>query len=87
MCCILPLRFLDALPDRQLREARKQAHNASCGLNEATCEERQTMHEIPNFPFPSQTQQSAAARQELGQPIEMKAGAKDGDSKKTQGQR
>nr|GEY12337.1 aspartate aminotransferase [Tanacetum cinerariifolium] len=34
------------------------------------------MHEIPNFPFPSQTQQSAAARQELGQPIEMKAGSK-----------
>ncbi|MDE1197356.1 MAG: hypothetical protein PW896_19860 [Pseudomonas sp.] len=45
------------------------------------------MHEIPNFPFPSQTQQSAAARQELGQPIEMKAGAKSGDSKKAQGQR
>ena len=45
------------------------------------------MHEIPNFPFPSQTPQSAAARQELGQPIEMKAGAKDGDCKKAQGRR
>lgn len=40
------------------------------------------MHEIPNFPFPSQTPQSAAARQELGQPIEMKAGAKDRDNSK-----
>ncbi|WP_268800219.1 hypothetical protein [Pseudomonas huanghezhanensis] len=40
------------------------------------------MHEIPNFPFPSTPQQSAAARQELGQPIEMKAGAKT-DSGKT----
>ena len=40
------------------------------------------MHEIPNFPFPSQTPQSAAARQELGQPIEMKAGAKDRDTRK-----
>lgn len=39
------------------------------------------MHEIPNFPFPSQTQQSAAARQELGQPIEMKTGAKNVDGK------
>jgi hypothetical protein len=45
------------------------------------------MHEIPNFPFPSQTQQSAAARQELGQPIEMNAGAKDDESKKAQGER
>ncbi|TDV63309.1 hypothetical protein [Pseudomonas sp. LP_7_YM] len=44
------------------------------------------MHEIPNFPFPSQTQQSAAARQELGQPTGMNAGAKDGDSKKAQSQ-
>ena len=67
-----PLAFLDAL----YKPAAKK-----------TCEERQTMHEIPNFPFPSQTQQSAAARQELGQPIEMKAGAKSGDSKKAQGQR
>lgn len=45
------------------------------------------MHEIPNFPFPSQTQQSAAARQELGQPTGMNAGAKDGDSKRAQSQR
>lgn len=78
---------MDALPDRQLREVRKPVYNAACGLNEATCEERQTMHEIPNFPFPSQNQQSAAARQELGQPIEMKAGAKDVESKKAQSQR
>jgi hypothetical protein len=78
---------MDALPDRQLRAVCKHAHNATGEPNQATCEERQTMHEIPNFPFPSQTQQSAAARQELGQPIEMKAGAKDGDSKKAQGQR
>jgi len=78
---------MDALPDRQLRAVRQPAQNAIGEPNQATCEERQTMHEIPNFPFPSQTQQSAAARQELGQPIEMKAGAKDGDSKKAQGQR
>jgi hypothetical protein len=45
------------------------------------------MHEIPNFPFPSQTQQSAAARQELGQPIEMKASGKSSDSKKARSQR
>jgi len=78
---------MDALPDRQFRAVRQLAQNATGEPNQATCEERQTMHEIPNFPFPSQTQQSAAARQELGQPIEMKAGAKDGDSKKAQGQR
>jgi hypothetical protein len=42
------------------------------------------MHEIPNFPFPSQSQQSAAARQELGQPIEMQASGKRDDSKKAQ---
>jgi hypothetical protein len=45
------------------------------------------MHEIPNFPFPSQTQQSAAARQELGQPIEMKASGKRNDSSKAQSPR
>lgn len=45
------------------------------------------MHEIPNFPFPSQTQQSAAARRELGQPIEREAGVKKSESKKAQGQR
>ncbi|MCF7530842.1 hypothetical protein JN403_22895 [Pseudomonas sp. 15A4] len=45
------------------------------------------MHEIPNFPFPSQTQQSAAARQELGQPIEMKASGKSNDSSKAQSPR
>jgi hypothetical protein len=45
------------------------------------------MHEIPNFPFPSKPQQSAAARQELGQPIEMKAGAKNSDGKKAQSAR
>lgn len=42
------------------------------------------MHEIPNFPFPSKPQQSDAARQELGQPIEMKAGAKNDPGKKAQ---
>jgi hypothetical protein len=45
------------------------------------------MHEIPNFPFPSQTQQSAAARQELGQPIEMKASSKSSDRNKAQSPR
>ncbi len=45
------------------------------------------MHEIPNFPFPSQTQQSAAARQELGQPIEMKTSGKSNDSSKAQSPR
>ncbi|MBD8705496.1 MULTISPECIES: hypothetical protein [Pseudomonas] len=45
------------------------------------------MHEIPNFPFPSQTQQSAAARQELGQPIEMKASGKRNESSKAQSPR
>jgi hypothetical protein len=42
------------------------------------------MHEIPNFPFPSTPQQSAAARQELGQPIEMKASAKRDPVKQAQ---
>lgn len=45
------------------------------------------MHEIPNFPFPSQNQQSAAARQELGQPIEMNASGKRNDSSKAQSPR
>jgi hypothetical protein len=45
------------------------------------------MHEIPNFPFPSQPQQSEAARQELGQPAEVTTGEKSTDSKKAESQR
>jgi hypothetical protein len=71
VCCILPERFLDAL----FKPAATKLVRSDA------------MHEIPNFPFPSQNQQSAAARQELGQPIEMKTSGKSGDSKKAQGQR
>jgi len=66
-----PLAFLDALCESTAKKLVRS----------------DDMHEIPNFPFPSQTQQSAAARQELGQPIEMKAGAKSSESKKAQSHR